>query len=213
MSFNTRLSYDACAYKHTLKQSVGSADYILNTPRTDCKPCLSSDPSVRMSNSVRYSEGVSVCNNIPLVDVDSELKLLTRRASDCPSQKYIPTGKPMCTMRHYESCTSTPPQEDTRLSNPPCTMRSTGWNRWEWLCKNPQEKALIPFDFNINNRLIVKDNHRPCVPTPINQAPCLPALNGVDNVVEYNPENCMKPTTETQSTSWRKCGTYGGYGM
>ena len=23
--------------------------------------------------------------------------------------------------------------EDTRLSNPPCNLRGTGWNRWEWL--------------------------------------------------------------------------------
>ena len=30
------------------------------------------------------------------------------------------------------------------------------------------------FDFNINNRLIVKDNHRPCVPRPIDQSPALP---------------------------------------
>lgn len=211
MSFNSRLSYDTCAYKHTLRQSVGSADYMLNTPRPDCKACFSTDPSVRMSNSVRSSKGISECDNIPLVDVDSELKLLTRRASDCPTQKYLPSGKPFCSMKHYEQCTTTLPKEDTRLSNPPCTMRSTGWNRWEWLCKNPQDKALVPFDFNINNRLIVKDNHRPCVTAPINQSPALPAYNGVDNVVEYNPENCMKKSSDIPSTTWRKCGTYSGY--
>ena len=57
-------------------------------------------------------------------------------------------------------------QEDTRLSNPPCTLRGTGWNRWEWLCQDPQEE-LRPFDFNISNRIAAKDAHRPCIPIPI----------------------------------------------
>jgi hypothetical protein len=48
-------------------------------------------------------------------------------------------------------------------------LRSTGWNRWEWLCQNPQDKALMPFDFLISNRLMMKDNHRPCLPKPLDQ--------------------------------------------
>jgi hypothetical protein len=148
---------------------------------------------------------------MPLVDVDSELKLINRRASSCPTQKYLPSGKPYCSMKHFEACDRMVPREDTRISNPPCTMRSTGWNRWEWLCKNPQEKALVPFDYNINNRLVVKDNHRPCVPAPINQAPCLPSHNNSDQVIQYNLESCMKPSTEFPSTTWRKCGAYEGY--
>lgn len=211
MSFNTRLSYDPCTYKHNLKQSVGSADYMLNTPRPDCNACFPLDPSIRLSNSVRSSEGISVCDNMPLIDVDSELKLISRRASSCPLQKFIPTGKPFCSIRNFKACDRLVPREDTRISNPPCTMRSTGVNRWEWLCKDPQEKALVPFDFNVNNRLVVKDNHRPCVPSPINQLPALPSSNGSDQVIEYNPSTCMKPTSDVPSTSWRKCSTYAGY--
>ena len=60
-----------------------------------------------------------------------------------------------------------PTAEEIRTSNPPCNLRGTGWNRWEWLCMDPQERVLMPFDNMVSNRIIVKDNHRPCVPNPI----------------------------------------------
>ena len=53
-------------------------------------------------------------------------------------------------------------------------MRELGINRWEWLCLDPQERVLIPFDHNINNRIIVKDNHRPIIPKPLDQTVALP---------------------------------------
>ena len=58
------------------------------------------------------------------------------------------------------------PNEDTRLSNPPCNLRGTGWNRFMPLCLDPQKNILFPGDYQIPTRLIFKDNHRPCVPTP-----------------------------------------------
>lgn len=204
MSFQSRLHFDACTYKHNLKQSVGTADYMLGTPQMDCRICFSTDPAIRMKT------GISTCDSVPIVDIDSELKNLTRKASDCPSEKYIPTGKSFCKVKNMKDCT-TLPTEDTRISNPTCTMRCTGFNRWEWLCQNPQEKALIPFDFNINNRLVVKDNHRPCVPSPINQVIALPVMNDSDSMVQYNPSSCMKKSNDMPSTTWRKCCTYENY--
>ena len=56
-------------------------------------------------------------------------------------------------LHHWKDCQI--PAEDTRLSNPSCNLRGTGWNRWEWLCLNPQEKVEVPFDYNISNRIIV----------------------------------------------------------
>ena len=49
-------------------------------------------------------------------------------------------------LKHWKDCYI--PAEDTRLSNPSCNLRGTGWNRWEWLCLNPQDRVEIPFDFN-----------------------------------------------------------------
>ena len=55
--------------------------------------------------------------------------------------------------------------EDTRLSNPPSTLRSTGINRFQPLCFNPQEKIFFPGDYHISSRLVFRDNHRPCIPS------------------------------------------------
>ena len=41
-------------------------------------------------------------------------------------------------LQDFKEC-DMPTAEETRQSNPPCNLRGTGWNRWEWLCKNPQK--------------------------------------------------------------------------
>jgi hypothetical protein len=203
MSFS-RLNYDQCTYQHNLKQSIGAADYQLNTPRMECHACFPPDPSTRIA-----AFGASLCGDKPLIDVDSELRIITRKASNCPTEKYLPGEKAFCVLKNLPDCRSVP-NETTRLSNPSCTLRCTGWNRWEWLCQNPQNKALVPFDFNISNRIVVKDNHRPCIPTPIDQSQSLPPLNNTDDMVEYNM-NCIKYNTDIPSTHWRKCSTYQKY--
>jgi len=56
--------------------------------------------------------------------------------------------------------------EDTRLSNPSNNLRGTGWNRFVPLCKDPQEQVTFPGEYMISTRIVVKDNHRPCVYAP-----------------------------------------------
>ena len=206
MSLN-RLRNDPCTYTHDLKQSLGSADYMLNEPNIECRTCFNPDPNFRMANQMRRSTGDSVCSS--LIDMDSELKNITRPATNCPRKKYLP-GMNSCTLQHFPDCESRDfiSKEDTRLSNPGCTLRCTGWNRWEWLCQNPQDKALASFDYNINNRTIVKDNHRPCVPTLDDPYNAWPAENNKE--VKYNG-NCGEPVKENYSAHWRNIRTYEKY--
>jgi len=161
------MRFDDGTYKHDLAQSVGSGDYMINRPRNDCKGCLPVTAGVFLDGY-----GVSSCDR-ELIDVDSELIGITRKASQCPTDQYIATNKPSCKTSKVRECNELA-REDTRLSNPASTLRGTGINRWEWLCKNPQRTALVPFDYLIGNRLVVKDNHRPCVPTPTSQNDALP---------------------------------------
>ena len=194
MSFN-RLNYDTCAYKQNLYQSVGPGEYKLTEPPNLEELCFSQSPQVRLQKT-----GVSIDPNKPLIDIDSELLNLTRASSNCPSKKYIPDGS-QCgltnpkdkenNLTHGKDCYFD--VEDTRLSNPPCTLRGTGWNRWEWLCLDPQERVLIPFDNNINNRLVVKDNHRPCIPKPIDLDMSLPPDTGDISCNKTN-KTCSVPT-------------------
>ena len=176
MSFN-KLNYDTCSYKQALSESVGPCEYQLGMPFISCEDCFSKDPQLILQRM-----GASVAKNVPMIDVDSELMNINRKLSNCSSNEFIPkfdkNGEIDNTIEsvHFKDC-DIPTRENTRLSNPPATLRGTGWNRWEWLCENPQKRSLVPFDYNINNRLVTKDNHRPLVPNPIDQSVFLPPQN------------------------------------
>jgi hypothetical protein len=165
MSLNA-LKYDDCSYTHQLRESISPGDYMIGTPRP-CDPCFVVSPGVTVD---RF--GASLCDK-NLVDVNSELLNITRKASDCPSKKYVPSADPYCQVTHFKECTSLVPEE-TLISNPKCTGKEATINRWEWLCRNPQDKALMPFDWFIPNRLVAKDSHRPCLQKPLDQHLALP---------------------------------------
>lgn len=205
----TSLDYDNCTYKTELRQSVGPGQYMTATPMPNCRDCFARDPRLRLARS-----GNARCSNLPLIDVDSELTGLTRKASKCPFDKWLPSDAPACELTpapecHDEQMTT----EDTRLSNPPCTLRGTdnGFNRWQWLCQNPQARVEVPFDLRINSRTLFKDNHRPCIPTPLDQGRTLPPHRG--DTTQYagtlpcepNQFNHPMPDVVMGSQTWRPC--------
>lgn len=223
MSF-TKLSYDQGSYKTHINESVGPGVYQINSPPISCEACYPYPPSSRLQK-----RGVSVSKNYHLIDINSELRGITRKLSQDPSKQYNPkcvdsvcTSGEVCgqgvvgnciglkpgskmgdnELEHFKDCTI--PAENSRLSNPSCNLRGTGWNRWEWLCVNPQERVEIPFDYNISNRIIVKDNHRPCIPIPIDPAPLLP--KGGDLPCEPTQLTCAA-FTQPNSTHWANLNT------
>jgi hypothetical protein len=109
------------------------------------------------------------------VDDSSELLGLNYKNTKCAAQeyaphKYKPTGPASgCIVRPGASARQClAPREDTRLSNPPSTLRGTGINRWEWLCFEPQDTALEEFDrVPVNYRMVAKDNHVPYFEKPL----------------------------------------------
>ena len=210
MSFN-RLNWDPCTYKYNVNQSVDAANYAIKTPRPDCTACFPYDSTVQHGHNgfpigadLERHGTIGNCVGRPLVDVDSELRTITRHNSRCPTEKYLP-GQEFCgSFTPLRNCQAVP-SETTRISNPPCTLRSTGWNRWEWLCKNPQDKCLVPFDYNVSSRTVIRDNHRPCIEEPINQAPALPSANNSDDVYAA-PGACQwDQIPNFTSTHWRQC--------
>lgn len=209
----TRLDYDRCTYKHNLLQSIGPGEYQTQAPWPHCRECISDDPRIRLQKG-----GNAKCADVPLVDVESELHGITRFASKCPFDKYLPGGPlDKCELRALPTCRDDKLiSEDTRLSNPPCTLRGTenGFNRWEWLCQNPQERVELPFDVQINTRTLAKDNHRPCVPTPIDQAAALPPHSWdptpIPGTMPCLPDNFNHAFSDASvaSTHWRPCAQY-----
>jgi len=85
---SNRLRYDRCAYQKTLYESTGPLQYMLyEGAHENCGKCTHEDKFYRPFD---------------LVDVESELKNITRPASQCPQFKYSPTCKPskMCVSTH-----------------------------------------------------------------------------------------------------------------
>jgi hypothetical protein len=199
MSFN-RLTYDTCSYVHDLDASLKVGEYMINTPFQD-QNCFFPNPYIRLNNN-----GASICDS-NLIDVDSELSGLNVKATKCPSKKFIPSNKPFCNFVNMKECSFLSP-EDTKLSNPACTLRGTGWNRWEWLCEDPQTHVLMPFETGVNNRIVVKDNHRPCIPTPMDVDNSLPTKQDEHKDAFETP---LEDWTTYHGTNvpffhWRCCG-------
>ena len=196
------LRYDANTYKFDLRQSLGPGAYLLGTPMPHCTPCFANDP--RWNNG---TSGGSECVDRPLIDVDSDLIGITRRATNDPTCKYLPTAP--CKLSSVPECRAAAlPVEDTRLNNPPCTLRGTGWNRWEWLCANPQERALVPFDTRIDTSIVVKDNHRPLLPKPIDQTLAMPPAKGAPaqhGAPEWKPRCEPEYLSPIPNVHWRTC--------
>lgn len=204
MSFS-RLAYDNTAYKQELSQSVGPSQYVLNTPWRQCAPCLS-------TNSGQPSgQAVSTCISRAMIDVDSELQGITRKATRNCNAMHKPSDVPFCQQStQVVDCSDKNRSEDTRLSNPPCTLRSTGFNRWEWLCQNPQDRIEMPFDTMINSQLIVRDTHRPILPTLFDPSLALPPDEDA-KIHESAKAMCGTLKTNLPMVSWRNCDEINRY--
>lgn len=162
----SRPRYDDCTYKYRLAETISPGEYMTQTPYS-CDNCAYYAPGVNLNG-----KGVSICEE-DLINVDSELIGITRKYSQCPADKYLPGDDSFCKKNNFQECTDLVP-EPTLISNPKCTNKEITVNRWEWLCQDPQRNALMPFDYLINNSLIVKDNHRPHLERPLDQSVALP---------------------------------------
>lgn len=183
---DTRLIYDENSYNEKLKRSIGPGLYTINVPNNDCRDCsqdIPADPSLRYQ-----SYGPSTCTMKGAVDDSSELLGLNHKLSKSNNKQYLPgsyTATGVCNISGTtDSRKCNNPQENTRLSNPPTTLRATGINRWEWLCFDPQSKAIEEFDrVPINYRMVAKDNHTPIIEKLDNQDKFLPS-NKYDEIPE-----------------------------
>ena len=227
MSFN-RLNYDICQYQQALAESTGPGHYALTTPPISCEPCYPADPQTRLQRSGASIDTSKPMIDIDseMLNITRPTSKCPSRKWIPRCSKYTADGYPcgrgvVATCRtckgntpmrrgdkcpdrfssgvtHWKDCNV--PIEDTRLSNPPCNLRGTGINRWEWLCLNPQERVEAPFDYNISNRIVVKDNHRPCVPAPVDASPSLP--KGGDLPCDFISSTCGAPTNPP-SVQWQ----------
>ena len=211
---NTQFRTDSCSYNEQLKRSIGPGLYWLNTPANDCGPegCerdIPADPFLRYQTF-----GPGACPPGKAVDDGSELEGLNYKSTKCAKDQYLPgkySSKGACSVpgkSEPRSCLA--PTESTRLSNPITTFKEWGVNRWEWLCWDPQDRAIIPFEWNTSYRRVVKDNHAPLVEVPLDQTVFMPSAYMTEDDTQkfLNP-----PAPQIQSCAQAPGNPYAAYAL
>uniref|UniRef100_A0A6C0LI49 Uncharacterized protein n=1 Tax=viral metagenome TaxID=1070528 RepID=A0A6C0LI49_9ZZZZ len=163
MSF-TRFHDDPNRVKKQIQESTGPGRYMLDVPGNGLKPCFMEDPFVRLQKW-----GANLQTNT--INLESALMGIDRKdGRDCIDQiKKMPKSSTI----EYPSCE--PFTEQPRATMPAWTARDLEQNNFSYLPLDPQEHTCIPFQNNLNTRLIERDNFKI-------QAPCtdntkLPSIN------------------------------------
>lgn len=99
-----------------------------------------------------------------------------------------------------------PSGEQTRLSNPANNLRSVGWNRFECLSLNPQDRVLMEMPTEIPSRLVVKDNHRPCVPDTSAMFSPLLGADAASRTLPKVPTVAVPASYVGSSHAYDRCG-------
>jgi hypothetical protein len=167
-----RSKFDEGEYQHYIKESTGSLLYQMDPNKYyNCKECRPQQPGY-------IGTGVSISKKNTLVDVESELKNITRKQTRDPKGKYLPCKKQGKQEKLLDKPSCGIITDETRSSNPACNLRGTGTSQHVFyeLCQDPQSLQAIehPGRILINDTRMAKDNHRPILPKPIDINPSLP---------------------------------------
>jgi len=116
-------------------------------------------------------------------DVETDLKGINRFGNRIRSDEklYNPDTNRFNNTPLEHAQDGTFPLNFNRLHNPPCTLRATGWNRWQPLFHDPQETFEQPFDFFIPSRDVDKRMYR-----NRNHAPTEPPIPGYNALSDQN---------------------------
>uniref|UniRef100_A0A6C0BFP9 Uncharacterized protein n=1 Tax=viral metagenome TaxID=1070528 RepID=A0A6C0BFP9_9ZZZZ len=152
----TRLRNDPFHQVDDMRITSYAARYYLNPPAMNCPTTFPVNATTRLQRS-----GNSWVEGEWKTDVESDLKGINRLGSKirCSPTEYNPDRNMMNQRPLQNAEDENVPQTFARLVDPPCTLRTTGWNRWQPLFHNPQETFETPFDFFIPSRDIDKEKY------------------------------------------------------
>lgn len=132
-------------------------NYYTNAPGINCPSSFPVDATTRIQFS-----GASWVHGQWKTDVESDLKNINRlgtRVRD-NAASYNPATNKVNRMALEAAPDESFPELFNRITNPPCTLRGTGWNRFEGLPHDPQLTYETPFDFFIPSRSLDKQKFR-----------------------------------------------------
>ena len=157
MSF-TRFSSDEARIKKSLEQTTFVGRYMLDKPGYGVdKMTFLEDPQIRMQGW-----GANLCENY--VNLESDMLGLTRK-----------TNRDLVDINdHKKNAVVAPPMQwgvskpfvdESRASCPAWMFKDIENNRWETPFLNPQNNIERPFNFDIQTRILEKDNFKVVYPT------------------------------------------------
>ena len=152
---STRSKYDNFHQQDDMRITSYSIRYQLDKPEHNCPSSFPAEPTVRLQHS-----GASWLQGQWRTDIESDLKNINRLGNRVKNNRiqYDPETNKINQNVMVNAPDMTLGITHQRLYNPPCTLRATGWNRWEYLPHNPQDNFETPFDFFIPSRTQSKDN-------------------------------------------------------
>jgi len=112
---------------------------------------------VPAATTINQKWGASHIMTSTKTDVESDLTNRGRPTSRTTCGQYQPEQGAKLAAQLTSMPEADFPQTATHLVDPPCTLRGTGINRWEWLCENPQENVMVPFEYLVDSRHASKD--------------------------------------------------------
>ncbi len=152
----TRLRNDPFHQVDDMRITSYAGRYYLNPPAANCPTTFPVNATTRIQKS-----GNSWVDGEWKTDVESDLKGIDRLGTKirCDAVQYNPDSNYFNRKGMKNAKDENVPQTFARLVDPPCTLRTTGWNRWQPLFHNPQETFETPFDFYIPSRDIDKEKY------------------------------------------------------
>lgn len=163
MSF-TRFYDDPARIKKQLQQSTDVGRYHLNVPGQGDKPVYMEDPCIRS----QLWAGNIMTNT---VDIETELRGLSRRLNkDTPDNNHLASGASVASrtneMIQYPTRGGSA-VEQTRATHPAWMLRDVEQDNWKMLHFDPQDNVFMPFNNNLNTRILEKDHFVPHIPSNI----------------------------------------------
>lgn len=150
----TRFFYDPCRTKKQLQQATDPGRWILNVPGNGASPCYMEDPQI-----IPQKWGANLRTNT--INLESDLRGVNRQISrDCLGkneyQKYNVPNQAI----QYPTCVNLT-TEQSRATNPAWWYRDLEQTDWYYPPLNPLANTCLPFQNNLNTRILEKDYFTP----------------------------------------------------
>jgi hypothetical protein len=156
----TRFHDDPARIKKSLEESTFSGRYFLNTPGNGIDMPFQLDPQLRLQGW-----GANMHSNA--INLESDFRGLSRKLTrDLPDSNCYKSHRAETVDFTYG--TAAPIVDESRTTHPAYLYRDLEQTRWEHPWINPQDNFEQKFPWNLQTRILEKDNYKPKAPTVLN---------------------------------------------